>query len=193
MLLTGSNLTTGFALARRVYLPAISGHQFASDSYFDLFGLRSGFDVDPKELEAAYKDLQRRHHPDRHAMGSEEDQERSAEQSTLVNQAYATLKKPLQRAKYVLAQAGHAEASVGEGTIEDPELLMKVMEARELVESLADSEQLQQLRKENADQQERCIQELGSAFRERSWHKAIELTTELRYITRIGEAISQKL
>lgn len=161
-------------------------------NFFSLFSLPEEFNISRETLDSTYRSLQRQAHPDLHAMATAHQQEEAAEHSALINRAYATLKSPLERAKYVLQLNGCGESHGGEATTNDPELLLSVLEARELVEEIGDPEQLHHMQADNLKKQEECIQALTSAFQRRDWSKAMELTTQLRYATRIGEAISQK-
>ena len=57
-----------------------------------------------------------------------------------------------------LQQNGHGDASEGEGTIDDPDLLMQVMEARESVDGTDDAKELHTMQQENFEQQDSCLQ-----------------------------------
>jgi len=63
------------------------------------------YDVDKGQLEARYKRLQKELHPDKFGVRDAQQQEYSAEQSSLVNHAYVKLKSPLQRALYLVSTA----------------------------------------------------------------------------------------
>ncbi|EFN52990.1 hypothetical protein CHLNCDRAFT_12745, partial [Chlorella variabilis] len=162
--------------------------------YFQVFDMdQPVFDLDVAALERQYKGLQRRLHPDKYATASSLEREYAEQQAAAVNQAYDILKRPLRRAHYILNQRGFGAC---EGmTISDPELLMYVMEAREEVESTApqDKARLQGLLDANRGLEERCLQELVAAFRAGDMQHAAELTTQLRYICRIKEAIVEKM
>lgn len=53
---------------------------------------------------------------------------------------------------------GCGESHGGEATTDDPELLLSVLEARELVEEIGDPEQLHHMQADNLKKQEECIQ-----------------------------------
>ncbi len=77
-----------------------------SRNHFELFGLPMTFRIDADALDAAYRALQAQVHPDRHA-GADDAQRRLALQSSAqVNEAYRTLKDPVERARYLLAMRG---------------------------------------------------------------------------------------
>eukprot|EP00887_Chlorella_sp_A99_P007239 scaffold2.g7239.t1 len=160
--------------------------------YFPVFGLEPSFDVDVGGLERRYRDLQRRLHPDKFSTASELEREYSQQQAAVVNLAYEVLKRPLRRAHYILQERGLGAC---EGmTITDPELLTYVMEAREEVEAAArDPPALARLLDENRALEGRCVGQLARAFREGDLERVAELTTQLRYLTRIQEAIVERL
>ena len=67
---------------------AIQGLDKDRCNYFSLFGMDEKFDLDEVNLEASFKNLQRQLHPDKFAMKSIEERERSSYNSSIVNQAY---------------------------------------------------------------------------------------------------------
>src|SRR5689334_7886334 len=75
-------------------------------SHFELFGLAPAYAVDRSVLEQAYRDLQALIHPDRHAQAADADRRASLQLTTRVNEAYRTLKDPVQRAKHLLELHG---------------------------------------------------------------------------------------
>lgn len=57
-------------------------------NFFCLFGIEEKFTIDVAQLDAEFKNLQRRLHPDKFVMKSSEERERSSHNSSIVNQAY---------------------------------------------------------------------------------------------------------
>ena len=100
--------------------------------YFALFGLKRAYRIDPAQLDRAYHDVQGKVHPDRHAHLPEAERRLSMQWATQVNEAYRTLKQPLQRAHYLLRLAG-ADANHESNTAMSPEFLVEQMEWREAV------------------------------------------------------------
>ena len=68
-------------------------------NYFQLFGLETQFTIDLAKLSTLYQTLQKKVHPDRFANASSQDQLLAVKKSTLINDAYQTLKNPLKRAQ----------------------------------------------------------------------------------------------
>ena len=102
------------------------------NNYFALFGLPESFELDASELEARYRALQRRFHPDRHAGGSDADRRLAVQRAALVNEAFRTLKDPLLRGRYLLERSG-VRVDDETDTRMDPEFLMEQMTLREAV------------------------------------------------------------
>jgi len=74
--------------------------------YFTFFGFPRKLNLDTAELEKEFYALSRRLHPD--VFGQAESQERawSLEQSSMLNDAYRTLKDPIKRTEYLLRLEG---------------------------------------------------------------------------------------
>jgi molecular chaperone HscB len=73
---------------------------------FALFDLPQRLTIDTAELERAFYRLSRKLHPDLYARKSVEEQAWSLRQSSLLNDAYRTLKDPIARTEYLLEIEG---------------------------------------------------------------------------------------
>jgi molecular chaperone HscB len=74
--------------------------------YFSFFGLPPKLNVDVVALEKSFYELSRRLHPDLNARSGSQEQEWSLEQSSLLNDAYRTLRDPIKRTEYLLHLEG---------------------------------------------------------------------------------------
>jgi len=74
--------------------------------YFTFFGLSPRLNVDVKALEKDFYELSRKLHPDANARGGNQEQEWSVEQSSMLNDAYRTLRDPIKRTEYLLHLEG---------------------------------------------------------------------------------------
>jgi molecular chaperone HscB len=99
-------------------------------NYFELFDLPISFDIDNRDLAARYRQLQRRVHPDRFADGSDQERRLSMQMTALINEAFHTLKDPLNRGRYLLKLRG-VDTGEETDTSMEPEFLMEQMELRE--------------------------------------------------------------
>ena len=74
--------------------------------YFTFFALPRKLNLDIAQLELEFYELSRKLHPDLSARADKREQEWSLEQSSLLNDAYRTLKDPIKRTEYLLRLEG---------------------------------------------------------------------------------------
>lgn len=108
----------------------------AGATFFDAFGLKPTVDVDLPGLERAYRERSLQVHPDRFSTAQARERRFALEQSTLLNDAYRTLKDRAARAFYVLKLNGLDLSREDAGTQKDMPLsfLEEVMELREALD-----------------------------------------------------------
>lgn len=97
--------------------------------HYTLFELPLRYNVDVVELALRYRELQRAVHPDRHSSASESERLLAVRRAAELNDAYQTLKDPINRARHLLLM--HGIAWHDEKTIRDPEFLLAQMDLRE--------------------------------------------------------------
>jgi len=78
----------------------------APSDYFSFFGLPLKLNLDVSALEKDFYALSRKLHPDLSAGSGSQEQEWSLEQSSMLNDAYRTLKDPIKRTQYLLRLEG---------------------------------------------------------------------------------------
>ncbi|TVU50392.1 hypothetical protein EJB05_01762, partial [Eragrostis curvula] len=159
--------------------------------YFQIFGLEREYNIKEHSLEGKYKDWQKKLHPDLVHTKSEKERGFAAEQSALVIDAYRTLSKPLSRALYLLKLEGVQVDE--EKTINDPELLMEMMEIREAVNDATDSETLEKIQSQIKRKLETWSETFQEAFDKRDFNSAVEATQRMRYYERAVEETVKKL
>lgn len=74
--------------------------------FFSFFGLPRKLNIETGGLERAFYQMSRKLHPDLYANASGKEQEWSLQQSSLLNDAYRTLKDPIARTEYLLKLEG---------------------------------------------------------------------------------------
>ena len=74
--------------------------------YFTFFALPRKLNLDAAVLDREFYELSRKLHPDLCARADKREQEWSLEQSSLLNDAYRTLKDPIKRTEYLLRVEG---------------------------------------------------------------------------------------
>ena len=99
-------------------------------NHFELFQLPARFEVDQSALDAAYREIQGRVHPDRF-VGSSDGEKRVAMQwAARANEAYQTLRNPQKRAQY-LCELNGIDLQTESNTAMPAAFLMQQMEWRE--------------------------------------------------------------
>ncbi|KAG0028830.1 hypothetical protein BGZ82_008234 [Podila clonocystis] len=158
-------------------------------NYFEVLGLSPEltFDIDVRALRSKFFKIQQQVHPDSYSQNTNGDQVYAQQQSTLANKAYATLKDPLSRANYLL-DLSHSPIHESE-SLDNPELLMEVMEARELLEDAQTEAEVQGLKDVNDARVLETCQGLSNAFRAQDLESAKELAIKLQYWIRIQNVI----
>jgi len=115
-----------------------------SQDYFSLFGLPARYDIDSRALDAAYRALQASVHPDRHASAGEAQRRMALQSSARVNEAYRTLKSPVDRAQYLLKLQG-VDALSETDTALPNDFLEYQLERREAIEEAREANDARRL------------------------------------------------
>ncbi len=99
-------------------------------NYFEVFSVEISTDVDIKQLKESNRKLQQQYHPDRFASASDEEKRQAMQATSLINQAFNTLKDPVLRLQYMLSLKG-VDMNAETDTSMDGAFLMEQMELRE--------------------------------------------------------------
>ena len=161
-------------------------------SHFELFGLPPAFRLDPQALEQSYRDLQGLVHPDRYAQAGDAERRASIQMTTRVNEAYRTLKNPVQRAKHLLELQG-LDVAFETNTQMPADFLLQQMEMRENLEGAVgkkDSSFLDALKQRLAGQAKRLEALLGETIdAKKDYAGAAEQVRKLMFLQKIEEEI----
>lgn len=103
--------------------------------YYRVLGIDPKLQLNLNELQQLFYGRSRELHPDRFARAEASVRDAALQESSLLNDAYRTLKDPLQRAEYFLKNHGF---DIGEQGTKDvpPELLEEVFELNMALEEL---------------------------------------------------------
>ncbi|OGU24630.1 MAG: Fe-S protein assembly co-chaperone HscB [Hydrogenophilales bacterium RIFOXYD1_FULL_62_11] len=104
-----------------------------SQTHFALFDLPVTYALDREQLDRAYRELQNTVHPDRFAAQPDAEQRVAMQWATQANEAYRTLKHPVERGVYLLQLQG-IDALDAHNTQMAPAFLMQQMEWREAID-----------------------------------------------------------
>ncbi|HFC8494803.1 MULTISPECIES: Fe-S protein assembly co-chaperone HscB [Neisseria] len=163
--------------------------------YFNLFQLEPSFNIDTEALEQSYRALAARFHPDKFASASAFEQKQAVMMSSTINDAYRTLKSPIDRAAYLL-KSQNIDADAPEHTSFSPEFLMQQMEWRETLMD-AQIEQnhdaIRALDQEIQEVQSSLYQDLQQAFEQQDYESAAQWVRHGRFLNKLRNEIASIL
>ena len=157
-------------------------------NYFELFGLSPQFELDSQTLAETYRGLQMQFHPDKFAAHPDGERLQAVQVAARINDAYTTLKLPLNRAEYLLSLQG-VELNAEQQTLKDPLFLMQQMEWREQLEELAEAAAVltammafeQELQQATGD----YYAELSAQLAHADWQAAADTVRKLKFMTKL--------
>ncbi len=154
--------------------------------HFARLGLPAALDLDAAALDRAYFALQRQWHPDRFVSRPPDERARASAEAASLNEAYRTLKDPLSRAFYMAGMAGVDLPGDGK-TIDDPDLLMEAMEAREALHDADTLDAVDKLAAEARQDVQKALAELASLFLANDRGAIRKALLRLRYLDKFAE------
>jgi molecular chaperone HscB len=164
--------------------------------HYALFGLPASYAIDPARLEGRYRELQGQVHPDRFAAATEAERRVAMQWATRANEAYRTLRDPVDRARYLLGLKGF-DTGEETNTAMPADFLMQQMEWREAVvdaRSGHDAARLRELRGEIAAGRAEMLQQLERAIdRDSNYDAGCSLVRKLRFLEKLEEEIEEGL
>jgi molecular chaperone HscB len=110
--------------------------------YFAAFGIPRKLNIDLPALERSFYRLSRKLHPDLYAQATPREQQWSLDQTSLLNDAYRTLKNPIARTEYLLKmegivlEAGKSDAGTSKESRVPADLLEEVFELNMQLEEM---------------------------------------------------------
>lgn len=113
-------------------------------NHFELFSLPVSFQVEEAVLDQEYKKLQAVVHPDRFVDADDRTRLQALQQTSMVNDAYETLKSPLKRSAYLLKLHDIDAEEHNQAHLQE-EFLLQQLEMREALETLIDSDEVEGL------------------------------------------------
>lgn len=157
-------------------------------NHFELFGLRPAFRLSREQIDRAYRDIQTEIHPDRFAHAGEAEQRLAMQWTARVNEAYATLREPFERARYLLELNG-VQAMDARNTTMPADFLMQQMAWREQLEAAkakGDINALQRLEQAVRGEAEALERELAELLDERhDYGRAAETLRKYRFMDKL--------
>lgn len=163
------------------------------ENHFALFQLQPAFAVDAAQLDAAYRELQARVHPDRFAAATDAEKRVAMQWATRANEAYQTLKHPLKRASYLCEMHG-VDLAVESNTAMPTAFLMQQMAWREALDEARDARDiaaLEALEAEMRTVRQQQLQRIEGLLDAAQFDQAGEQVRQLMFIEKLGDEVGR--
>ena len=160
-------------------------------NHFELFGLPARFDVDLAALDAAYREVQGRVHPDRFVNATSAEQRVAMQWATRANEAYQTLKNPQKRAQY-LCELNGVDLQTESNTAMPMAFLMQQMEWREELgdaRAAKDADALDALDKGVRMERKAMLERVGKQLDAGDFQQAAEGVRALMFLDKFGDEV----
>jgi molecular chaperone HscB len=160
-------------------------------NHFELFNLPQRFALDTSALDAAYRDVQGRVHPDKFVNATDAEKRVAMQWATRANEAYQTLKNPQKRAQY-LCELNGVDLQTESNTAMPMAFLMQQMEWREeLGEARAgkDADALEALDKQLRNERKAKLLDIEHQIDAGDFHAAAQGVRALMFLEKFGEEV----
>jgi molecular chaperone HscB len=158
-------------------------------NHFEVFDLPISFDIDTDALAQRYRELQRTVHPDKYAQAPDRERRLAMQKATQINEAFQTLKTPLNRGLYLLQL--HGMDTHDNQVAMDGEFLMSQMTLREELGEIKQQkyplEALNQFLSRVEQAHKELIETLSRHFAHADYQAAFDSVRQLQFFTRLYE------
>ncbi len=166
-----------------------------TSNYYEIFSLPAGWQIDRTVLDSRYRQLQREFHPDRFATSGVVEKRLAVQTTSLINQAYETLKSPLKRAQYML-ELEDIDAGQESHITSDMGFLMKQIEFREALEEIRDSADplagLDSMRDDIEAQYLQLQEDFQSQHSAANYNNALDTVAKMQFFAKLLDEIEQR-
>jgi molecular chaperone HscB len=160
-------------------------------NHFELFNLPARFDIDLAALDAAYRDVQGRVHPDRFVNAGDTEKRVAMQWATRANEAYQTLKNPLLRARYLVELNG-IDLQTESNTAMPMDFLMQQMEWREALgeaRAAKDAQALDDLDAQLKGERKQRLDRIADELNAGNYEQAAQDVRALMFLDKFGDEV----
>ena len=160
-------------------------------NHFDLFQLPATFALDMGALDAAYRDVQGRVHPDRFINATDAEKRVAMQWATRANEAYQTLRNPQKRAQY-LCELNGVDLNTESNTAMPMDFLMQQMEWREALgeaRAAKDSDALDALDEQVKQERKARLALVGTQLDAGDFETAAQGVRALMFLDKFSEEV----
>ena len=160
-------------------------------NHFELFQLPAQFTIDAHALDAAYREVQGRVHPDRFVNATDAEKRVAMQWATRANEAYQTLKNPQKLAQYLCELHG-VDLKTESNTAMPMAFLMQQMEWREALgeaKAARDEAALEALDEQVKREKKQQLVQIGQQLDAGDYEHAAQGVRALMFLEKFGEEL----
>ena len=162
-------------------------------NHFELFQMPVMFEIDTQQLDAAYREVQGRVHPDKFVTATDAEKRVAMQWATRANEAYQTLKNPLKRAMYLCEMNG-VDLATESNTHMPTAFLMQQIEWREALDEARDAKNqsaLEQLEDELIQKRALLLSLVIQHLNAAQYNDAGEQVRQLMFVEKFGDEVGR--
>jgi molecular chaperone HscB len=162
-------------------------------NHFELFQMPVKFEIDAQQLDAAYREVQGRVHPDKFVTATDAEKRVAMQWATRANEAYQTLKNPLKRAMYLCEMNG-VDLATESNTNMPTAFLMQQIEWREALDEARDTKNqsaLEQLENELIQKRGNLLSLVTNHLNAAQYNDAGEKVRQLMFVEKFGDEVGR--
>jgi molecular chaperone HscB len=162
-------------------------------NHFELFQMPVMFEIDSQQLDAAYREIQGRVHPDKFVTATDAEKRVAMQWATRANEAYQTLKNPLKRAMYLCEMNG-VDLATESNTNMPTVFLMQQIEWREALDEARDTKNqsaLEQLENELIQKRGNLLSLVTNHLNAAQYNDAGEQVRQLMFVEKFGDEVGR--
>lgn len=164
-------------------------------TYFEIFDIPASFECDVDEIQQRYRDLQKAVHPDKFVNSSDQEKRISMQHTSRINEAFNTLKDPVERALYLLSLKG-LDINFDNETTMDAAFLMEQMELRESMDEVGDDEtaldKLDEMSRGVKNKLFALMESFSSLYESDDTEQARELIRKMQFLQKAQREIAER-
>ena len=162
-------------------------------NHFELFQMPVMFEIDSQQLDAAYREVQGRVHPDKFVTATDAEKRVAMQWATRANEAYQTLKNPLKRARYWCELNG-VDLATESNTHMPTAFLMQQIEWREALDEARDTKNqsaLEQLENELIQKRAHLLFLVTQHLNAAQYNEAGDEVRQLMFVEKFGDEVGR--
>ena len=161
--------------------------------YFQMLAIEKTMSVDLKTLEHLYLEKQKKVHPDNFINATSREKLYAAQWSQTLNQAYATLKDPIETGFYILRSIPGGKAVADQEIIHDPNLLIYVYEQQEEIDGCHNTSSLEEMYKAYDEKLSSLVELINQSLQKCELEKAFQNLNTALYLKKLQESAKEKV